>query len=58
MFSCPSLKLSYFPLMKLDLTIDDAELYLPGFELIRKDRVRNGRNGGRACFYVRCNLNY
>ena len=26
---------------KLDLTIDDAELYLPCFELIRKDRVRN-----------------
>ena len=43
---------------KLDLIIDDAELYLPGFELIRKDRVRNERNGGRACFYVRCNLNY
>ena len=43
---------------KLDLTIDDAELYSPGFELIRKDRVRNGRNGGGVCFYVRCNLNY
>jgi len=44
--------------MKLELTIDDAELYLPGYELIRKDRVRNGRNGGGVCFYVRCNLNY
>ena len=43
---------------KLDLTIDDTELYLPGFELIRKDSVRNGRNGGGVCFYVRCNLNY
>lgn len=43
---------------KLDLTIDDAELYLPGYELIREDRVRNGRNGCRVCFYVRCNLNY
>ena len=43
---------------KLELTIDDAELYLPGYELIRKDRVRNGRNGGGVFFYVRCNLNY
>ena len=43
---------------KLDLTIDDAELYLPGYELIRKDRDRNGRNGCGVCFYVRCNLNY
>ena len=43
---------------KLDLTIDDAELYLPGYELIRKDRVKNGRNGGGVCFYVRYNLNY
>ena len=43
---------------KLDLTIDDSEVYLPGYELIRKDRVRNGRNGGGVCFYVRCNLNY
>ena len=31
---------------KLDLTIDDSELYLPGFEIIRKDRKINGRNGG------------
>ena len=38
--------------MKLDLTIDESELYLPGYELIRKDRVRNGRNGGGVCFYV------
>ena len=43
---------------KLDLTMDDAELYLPGYEWVRKDRVRNGRNGGGLCFYVRCNLNY
>ena len=43
---------------KLDLTIDDVELYLPGYELIRKDRVRNERNEGGVCFYVRCNLKY
>ena len=46
--------------MLLGLTIDGSELYLPaGYELIRKDRVRNGpRNVSGICFYVRCNLNY
>ena len=43
---------------KLDFTIDDSELYLPGFEIIRKDRKINGRNGGGVCFYVRSNLNH
>ena len=42
----------------LDLTIDDAEFYLPGYKFMRKDRARNGRNGGGDCFYVRCNLTY
>ena len=37
---------------KLELTIDDAELYLPGYELISKDRVRNGRNGGGVCLFL------
>ena len=50
--------LLYINETKLELTTDEAELYLPGYELIRKDRVRNGRNGGGVCFYVRCNLNY
>ena len=26
----------------LDITIDDSELYLPGFEIIRKDRKIKG----------------
>jgi len=43
---------------KLDSTIDDSEVYLPGFEITRKDRKTNGRNGGGVCIYVRCNLNY
>lgn len=43
---------------KLDFTIDDSELYLPGFEIIRKDRKINGRNGGGVRFHVRSNLNY
>ena len=44
--------------MAPDFTIDDSELYLPGFEIIRKDRKINGRKGGGVCFYVRSNLNY
>ena len=43
---------------KLDSTIKDSEVYLPGFEITRKDRKVNGRNGGGICMYVRCNLNY
>ena len=43
---------------KLDSNIRDQEIYLPGFEVIRKDRVAYGRNGGGACIYLRTNLNY
>ena len=43
---------------KLDDTINDDELYLPGFEIVRKDRMLNGRNGGGVCLYLRSNLNY
>ena len=59
-FSCQPPKLIYFPCneTKLDFTINDSELYLPGFEIVRKDRKINGCNGGRVCFYVRSNLNY
>lgn len=31
---------------------------MPGFELVRKDRKVNGRNGGGVCIYLRTNLNY
>ena len=44
---------------KLDSTINDNEVYIPGYEIIRKDRKGNGRHaGGGVCIYVRCNLNY
>ena len=43
---------------KLDNTIHDNELYLPGFDVARKDRSTNGRNGGGVCFYTRSNLNF
>ena len=43
---------------KLDSTINDNEVYIPGYEIVRKDRKINGRHGGGVCIYVGCNLNY
>ena len=43
---------------KLDCSINDNEVYLPGYEIVRKDRKTNGRHGGGVFVYVKCNLNY
>ncbi len=43
---------------KLDSTVNDHEVGLPRFELVRKDRAKNGRNGGGVCIYIRSNLNF
>ena len=43
---------------KLDSTIQNSEIYLSGFEIIRKDRKVNGRNGGGVCIFLRSNINY
>ena len=43
---------------KLDSLIYDNEVYIPGYEMVRKDRKTNWRHGGCVCIYVRCNLNY
>ena len=47
---------------KIDiLCIDETKLdqtCLPGFDIIRKDRRVNGRQGGGVCIYVRANLNF
>ena len=43
---------------KLDNTIHDNEIYLPGYDVARKDGSTNGRNGGGVCFYIRSNLNF
>ena len=34
------------------------EVCLPGYEIIRRDRSVNGRNGGGICIYFRANINY
>ena len=46
--------------MKLSLlfAINDHEVCLPGFELVRSNRNINGRNGGGVCIYIRSNLNF
>ena len=43
---------------KLDATINDYEIHLPGFEVRRRGRLINGRNGGGVCIYLRNNINY
>ena len=43
---------------KLDSTVHNDEVYIPGFEIVRKDRKVNGRNGGGVCTYLRTNLIY
>ena len=32
--------------MRLDTYIQSSEIAIPGYDLIRRDRVVNGRNGG------------
>ena len=36
---------------KLDATIKDGEVHLPGYDVVRKDRESNGRNGGGVFFW-------
>jgi hypothetical protein len=43
---------------KLDSSVKDQEVCLPGYEIIRRDRSVNGRTGGGICIYVRANINY
>ena len=41
---------------KLDNTINDHEVHIPGYEIVRRDRQINGRKGGGVCFYLRLTL--
>ena len=43
------------PESKLDGTISDTEVYIPGYIIIRKDR---SRSGGGVALYIRENLSY
>ena len=38
---------------KLNFSVDNNEVHLQRFEIIRKDRKTNTLNGGGVCIYVR-----
>ena len=40
---------------KIDSSVIDNEIYLPGFGVVREDR---SRRGGHVCIYLRSNINY
>ena len=41
---------------KIDSSVNDNEIYLPGFEVVRKDLSVNGRSGGGVCIYLQSNI--
>ena len=43
---------------KLDSSIHDYEIHLPGFGVLWRDHLVNGRNGGGVCIYLLNNINY
>ena len=43
---------------RLDDSVKDSDVYIPGYEIIRRDREINGRLGGGVCFFVRSNISY
>ena len=43
---------------KIDSTVNDNEIYLPGFEVVKKDRSVDGRSSGGVCMYLRNSINY
>ena len=40
---------------RLDLNISDGLIHIDGYEVVRKDR---SRNGGGVCIYLRSSINY
>ena len=43
---------------RLDSSIHDREVHIPGYETVRRDRSFNGRCGGGVGFYIRNHINY
>jgi hypothetical protein len=41
---------------RLNSTIPDSMIHIDGYDIIRKDRSRNG--GGAVCIYLRSSINY
>ena len=45
----------------LNSTISDHDVYIPGYDIIRRDRAFNSADGktyGGVCFYVRSSVNF
>ena len=40
---------------RLEQSILNSEIYIPGYEIVRRDR---NRNGGGVCFYIKTAINY
>ena len=43
---------------RLHEIISDNEIRIEGYDIVRRDRPLNGRNGGGVCFYIRTCINY
>ena len=43
---------------RLDSSIHDSEVHIPGYEIVRRDRSIDDRSGGGVCFYIRNCINY
>ena len=43
---------------RLDDLVADSDVYISGYEIVRRDRSINGRFGSGVCFYIRTNINY
>ena len=41
---------------KLNNSHRDSEFYIPGFDLVRRDRISDG--GGGVCFYIKSSINF
>ena len=43
---------------RLHEEISDDVVRIEGYDIVRRDRPLNGRNGGGVCFYIRTSVNY
>ena len=43
---------------RLHEVISDDVIRIEGYDIVRRDRPLNGRNGGGVCFYIRTSINY
>ena len=43
---------------RLNESISDQDVKVQGYDIIRRDRLTNGRFSGGVCFYIRSNISY